>query len=421
MTTKEIFVEKWKKLPWKKFEKNLFRLQHRIYKANLQNDINLVYKLQCLILGSSCSRYIAVRQISIFNIKNQVSKFDDINFLTFKQRFKLVDELKYFNNYTHQKLNRVYRYKSNGDQKVLLIPTLKDKAIQYLLMYALEPIYESIIFRESYGLKSGKSTWDIQTNICLNLQYTSNQYIKSILQLDIEKCFYKIDYKKLIKFIKLPKQIKPFLCSTLHGKIINEQNTNQIGIIFPLVYKIALYGIENIHNEQIIKTQINKQGLRYINNLIYFIKFNEDINLLQNKIDKFLVDQGLNFKETKMKLIQFNEGFDFLGWHFKIIAKHKKIISYPTFKSRSQLINKIKIIIKDTRYTLEQRLFTVKIIYSGWLNYNKYCNMKNINLWSLYSWTNNYVKRNSNISRKKRIKIMKLIFTGYKVKVNIRI
>ncbi len=225
----------------------------------------------------------------------------------------------------------------------------------------------------------------------------------------------------MIKFIKLPKQIKPFLCSTLHGKIINEQNTNQIGIIFPLVYKIALYGIENIHNEQIIKTQINKQGLRYINNLIYFIKFNEDINLLQNKIDKFLVDQGLNFKETKMKLIQFNEGFDFLGWHFKIIAKHKKIISYPTFKSRSQLINKIKIIIKDTRYTLEQRLFTVKIIYSGWLNYNKYCNMKNINLWSLYSWTNNYVKRNSNISRKKRIKIMKLIFTGYKVKVNIRI
>lgn len=419
MTTKQIFVEKWKKLPWNKFEKNLFRLQHRIYKANLKNDINLVYKLQCLILGSSCSRYIAVRQISMFDIKNNISRVDDISFLTFKQRFKLVDELKYFKNYTHQKLNRVDIYKSNGDQKVLSIPTLKDKAIQYLLMYALEPIYESIIFRESYGFKSGKSTWDIQTNICLNLQYTYNQYIKSILKLNIKKCFYKIDYKKLIKFIKLPKHIKPFLFSALHGRVINEQNTDQIGIIFPLVYKIVLYGIENICNEQIIKTQINQRGLRYVHNLIYFIKFNEDIDLLQNKINKFLVDKGLNFKKTKIELIKLNQGFDFLGWHFKIIAKNKKVISYPTSKSRNQLINKIKMIIKDTRYTLEQRLFTVKIIYSGWLNYNKYCNMKYINLWSLYLWTNNYVKQNSNISRKERIKIMKLIFTGYRFKVNI--
>lgn len=421
MTTKQSFVEKWKKLPWKKFEKTLFRLQHRIYKANLKNDINLVYKLQCLILGSSCSRYIAVRQISIFDIKNKISRFDDIQFLTFKQRFKLVDELKYFKDYKHQKLNKVYIYKSNGDRKVLLIPTLKDKAIQSLLMYALEPIYESIIFRESYGFKSGQSTWDIQTNICLNLQYTSNQYIKSILKLNIKNCFHKMDYKKLIEFIKLPKHIKPLLCSVLHDIVINEQKADQIGIIFPLIYKITLDGIENIYNEQIIKTQMNQRGLRYVNNLIYFLKFNEDINLLQNKINKFLVDKGLNFRETKIELIKFNESFDFIGWHFKIIAKNKKVICYPTSKSRNQLINKIKMIIKDTRYTLEQRLFTVKIIYSGWLNYNKYCNMKHINLWSLHLWTNNYVKQNSNIPHKERIKIIKLIFTGYRFKVNIHI
>ena len=68
MTSKQVFAEKWKSLPWKSFEKNLFRLQHRIYEANQKCDTNTVYRLQYLILGSACARYLAVKQVSQSNL-----------------------------------------------------------------------------------------------------------------------------------------------------------------------------------------------------------------------------------------------------------------------------------------------------------------------------------------------------------------
>lgn len=425
MTSKQVFAEKWKKLPWKDFEKNLFRLQHRIYEANLKEDANLVYRLQCLILGSPCARYLAVRQVTQLNMGNKTAGIDGISSLSPKQRLELADELKNLKDWKHQDLRRIYIPKPDGDKRPLGIPTIKDRAMQCLVKYALEPVYESIASRGSYGFRP--ATWDIQTNIFLNLQSTSKGYTKSILELDIEKCFDKIDHQKLMSMINLPKQAKQFLWSALRAGVLKERSittagtrtrTPQGGIISPLLCNIALHGIEDIWNEEFCKTRINQRGLRYADDLIYFIKPNEDVILLRSKIDTFLEKRGLNVKESKTKLVKSTEGFDFLGWHFKVKTKNNKFVSYPTSKSRSRLINKIKTTMKDTRYTLEQRLLKVKTIYTGWWNYNKFCDMGQINLCSIQSWTENYVKRHSKMPRKTRIETMKSIFTGHTFQVN---
>ena len=423
MTSKQNFAEKWKKLPWKHFEKNLFRLQHRIYKANLKDDVDLVNRLQCLILGSPCARYLAVRQITQSNMGKKTAGVDGISSLTPKHRLELADELKNLKNWKHQELKRVYIPKPNGEKRPLGIPTIRDRAMQCLVKYALEPVYESKASKGSYGFRPGRSTWDIQTNIFINLQSTSNGYNKSILEIDIEKCFDKINHQKLMSMIRLPKQGKQFLWSALRAGVLNErtktaEGTPQGGVISPLLCNIALHGIEDIWNENICKTRNRQRGLRYADDLIYFIKPNEDANILRNKIDVFLEERGLNVKESKTKLVKSTEGFDFLGWHFKVKSKNNKFVSYPTSKSRNQLINKIKTTMKDTRFTLDQRLNKVKVIYNGWWNYNKYCDMRQINLWSIKSWTNNYVKRHSKMSRKKRIETMSSIFTGQTFSVN---
>lgn len=421
MTSKQVFAEKWKKLPWKSFEKNLFRLQHRIYKANQDDDPNRVYRLQCLIIGSPCARYLAVRQVSQLNLGKKTAGVDGISSLSPKQRLELADELKNLKNWKHSDLKRVYIPKLNGEQRPLGIPTLRDRAMQCLIKYSLEPVYESIASRGSYGFRPGRSTWDVQTNIFLNLQSTSNGYNKSILELDIEKCFDKIDHHKLMANINLPKQAKKFVWSALRAGVLKERTTEgtpQGGVISPLLCNIALHGIEDLWNERISKNRINQRGLRYADDLIYFIKPNEDATLLRDKVDKFLKDRGLNVKENKTKLVKATEGFDFLGWHFKVKAGNNKFVSYPTSKSRTQLTNKIKTTMKDTRFTLDQRLSKVKVIYSGWWNYNKYCDMRQIDLWSIQKWSDKYIKGHSNMSRNKRTDALKSIFNGHKFKVN---
>ena len=67
MTTLKMEVDNWKALPWKRFQKVVFRLQTRIYKARKNGDRKLVNKLQKLLLNSKAAKYLAVRQVTQLN------------------------------------------------------------------------------------------------------------------------------------------------------------------------------------------------------------------------------------------------------------------------------------------------------------------------------------------------------------------
>ena len=52
MIQSETISEAWLELPWKKFQRNVYRLQKRIYKASRNEDQVKVLKLQRLMLSS---------------------------------------------------------------------------------------------------------------------------------------------------------------------------------------------------------------------------------------------------------------------------------------------------------------------------------------------------------------------------------
>jgi retron-type reverse transcriptase len=59
--------ESWRMLPWKKFRRNLFRLQKRVYKAIQVGDKRKANSLQKLILKSQTARMLAIRQVTQLN------------------------------------------------------------------------------------------------------------------------------------------------------------------------------------------------------------------------------------------------------------------------------------------------------------------------------------------------------------------
>jgi len=75
--------ESWKNLPWKKFRRNLFRLQKRVYKAIQVGDIRKAKSLQKLILKSTAARLLAVRQVSQLNAGKKTAGIDGEKDLTF--------------------------------------------------------------------------------------------------------------------------------------------------------------------------------------------------------------------------------------------------------------------------------------------------------------------------------------------------
>jgi RNA-directed DNA polymerase len=54
--------ESWKSLPWKQFQKTLFRLQKRVYKAVRAGDKQKARSLQKLILRSQAAKLLAICQ-----------------------------------------------------------------------------------------------------------------------------------------------------------------------------------------------------------------------------------------------------------------------------------------------------------------------------------------------------------------------
>ena len=85
--------ESWKALPWKKFRRNLFRLQKRVYKAVLVGDKRKARSLQKLILKSTSARFLATRQVSQLNAGKKTAgkglKLGIFNFINSYNYFRI--------------------------------------------------------------------------------------------------------------------------------------------------------------------------------------------------------------------------------------------------------------------------------------------------------------------------------------------
>jgi RNA-directed DNA polymerase len=424
MTVKTIksCAEEWRSLPWKKFQKNLFRLQHRIFKAAKANDYNSVKRLQSLLIGSKCSKYLAVRQVTQLNAGKKTAGIDGLKALNPKQRLQLVADLNSMREWKHRKLRRVFIPKANGKQRPLGIPIIGDRAMQCLIKYALEPVYESYASDGSYGFRPGHSTWDIQNRLFQNLKFNCNGFNKTILELDIEGCFDNIEHEKLISLVTLPGAAKKVIRQALKAGVLHERDktlvgTPQGGVISPLLCNIALHGIEDLNNAK-IRGQKYQRGLRYADDMVFILQPGECGEILLAKVKDFLKTRGLKAEETKTRFVSPLEGFDFLGWHFKVKAKNNKFVCYPSSKNRRQMVNKIKNTFKDSRYKITDRIEMAKTIYRNWWNYHQFCDMSQINLWSISDWSYKYLRKSTKLKYDEIIHNVSAIYNGHSYRVN---
>lgn len=181
--------ELWKKLPWKKLRRNLFRLQVRVYKAIRAGDKRKAKSLQKLILKSYAARMLAVRQVTQLNAGKKTAGVDGKASLTFFERINLSLWLRnHYNNWSHQKLREIPIPKKDGKTRILKVPTIADRSWQCLVKYAMEPAHEARFHARSYGFRTGRSTHDAQKVLFNNLHSKAKGITKRVLELDIEKC-----------------------------------------------------------------------------------------------------------------------------------------------------------------------------------------------------------------------------------------
>src|SRR5262244_1823611 len=72
----------WNTLPWTRIQRQVFKLQKRIYRASRRHDVRTVRKLQRLLLHSWSARLLAVRQVTQDNRGKRTAGVDGVKSLT---------------------------------------------------------------------------------------------------------------------------------------------------------------------------------------------------------------------------------------------------------------------------------------------------------------------------------------------------
>lgn len=232
----------------------------------------------------------------------------------------------------------------------------------------------------SYGFRPGRSAHDCQKIVFTNLQSNHNGISKRILELDIEKCFDRIDQPFLMSRTIAPQSIKTGLWKCLKSGTnpsYPDQGTPQGGVVSPLLANIALDGIEEIH-----------PSLRYADDMVFFLKTNDNAELILVKITNFLAERGLNVKASKTRLVSSTDGFEFLGWRF-IVQKNGKFRSFPSTDNYKAFRDKVKSIVNNSNYGARVKAEKLAPIVRGWRNYHRYCKMdgSRFSLWYLSNRT----------------------------------
>jgi len=372
----------WSKVPWRKLERYVFKLQKRIYRASSRGDVRAVRRLQKTLMRSWSAKCLAVRRVTQDNQGKKTAGVDAIKSLSPVRRLELVQNLKLSRK--AKPTRRVWIPKPGTEEKRALgIPTMTDRALQALVKQVLEPEWEALFEPNSYGFRPGRSCHDAIGAIFLSIR----QKAKYVLDADIAKCFDRIDHKALLKkintFPTIRRQVRAWLqAGVMDGKELfpTSEGTPQGGVISPLLANIALHGIENQINQAFPKlyksgreTWFHKKGehflppqlIRYADDFVVIHDNLAVVQRCQQIIAEWLKDIGLELKPSKTRIshtlekYEGNTGFDFLGFN---IRQYRVAEEYSAKNFKGEAVG-FKTLIKPSKEAIKRHVVKVgKII-----------------------------------------------------------
>jgi RNA-directed DNA polymerase len=371
----------WQTIDWTAVEKRVRTLQTRIVKAYKAKQFRKVRSLQWILTNSYEAKLLAVKRVTS-NKGSRTSGVDKVTWSTDTSKIKAI-ELLNRKSYKLKPLKRIYIPKSNGKQRPLSIPCMIDRAMQALYLLALDPIAETQADANSYGFRPMRSCADAIEQCYKTL--ASKRSAQWILDADIKGCFDNISHDWLLQNIPTDKRLLRLWLKSkvIDGKTLfySEQGTPQGGIISPVLANFVLNGIEKVL-DNVGKRTHYKNGLLSTNkHLINFTRYADDFIITANDkvfieekiipaIEAFLQERGLELSKEKTRIVNINQGFNFLGQN---VRKYKgKLLIKPSKENIKSVKKKIDNIIHKCRAISQDILIgQLNPVIRGWANYHR--------------------------------------------------
>jgi RNA-directed DNA polymerase len=291
--------------------------------------------------------------------------------------------------YRSSPVKRIYIPKPGDPTKrrPLGIPVVQERVCQQAVLQKLSPVFEGIFFEDSHGFRPGRSTQTAARRI----EELKRQGYRHVVDLDIENFFGNVDHDLMLRLTRQvvkDRRVLGLIRGWLKAGVMEEglvhfetSGTPQGGPISPLLSNIYLTPFDFALKEA------GWHHVRYADDVLILCKTPEEAQ----KALVFARDQlsklKLGLSEKKTKVSSFQEGFDFLGFHF---GSRSRGVGKKSLKA---LYEKVRTATRRLQGDIPVARVIEKVnpIVRGWGNYHREGN--NSGLFStLDKWIRNRIR-----------------------------
>jgi RNA-directed DNA polymerase len=273
-----------------------------------------------------------------------------------------------------------------GERRPLSIPTVRDRIVQAALKIVLEPVFEADFLPCSFGFRPRRSPHDA-LQVVLDEAGRGRRWV---VETDIADCFSAIPHDALMRAVEeriSDRAVLKLLRAMLRAGVLQDATVRrpvtgaaQGGVISPLLCNAYLHRIDRVCSAR-------EHGVlvRFADDALVMCRSREQAEAALQRLRTLLADLGLQPKEAKTRIVHLRvgeEGFDFLGFHHRMVRSRPRdgrrpvdfLARWPADKAMQHARDRIRELTASHRLLLDVETVVrdINVFLRGWVGYVKY-------------------------------------------------